>query len=49
VEVQLWSNEELRQNGAVRPSWIDWLENEDGNRKVRSVHRGWLHSIVVTE
>lgn len=49
VEVQLWSNDELRQNGAVRPSWVDWLENEDGSRKVRSVHRGWLHSVIVTE
>jgi len=49
IEVQLWSNEELRQNGAVRPSWVDWLENENGNERVRSVHRGWLHSIVVTE
>ena len=49
VEVQLWSNEELRENSAVRPSWVDWLENENGNERVRSVHRGWLHSIVVTE
>jgi alpha-tubulin suppressor-like RCC1 family protein len=49
IEVQLWSNEELRQNGAVRPSWVDWLENENGNERVRSVHRGWLHSVVVTE
>jgi len=49
IEIQLWSNEEFRQNGAVRPSWLDWLESQDANRKVCSFHRGWMHSVVVTE
>ena len=50
IEVQLWSNEELRMQGAVRPSWVDWLENEKGDEvKVSSVHRGWMHTVVVTE
>ncbi|KAL7531687.1 hypothetical protein ACHAXR_007165 [Thalassiosira sp. AJA248-18] len=46
IEVQLWSHEELRQHGAVRPSWLDWLSAEE---KVCSVHRGWMHSVVVTD
>jgi len=49
IEIQLWSNEEFRQNGAVRPSWLDWLENQEAQEKVCSVHRGWMHSVVVTE
>ncbi|KAL3815581.1 hypothetical protein ACHAXA_001560 [Cyclostephanos tholiformis] len=49
IEVQLWSNEELRQHGAVRPSWVDWLESEKREEKVCSIHRGWMHSIVRTE
>jgi hypothetical protein len=49
IEVQLWSNEELRQQGAVRPSWADWLEREKGQEKVCSIHRGWMHSIVMTD
>ena len=49
IEVQLWSNEELRQQGAVRPSFVDWLESEKGHEKVCSVHRGWMHTIVRTE
>ncbi|KAL9189606.1 hypothetical protein ACHAXT_009281 [Thalassiosira profunda] len=49
IEVQLWSNEELRQHGAVRPSWMDWLEVQDKKERVRSVHRGWMHSVVVTD
>ena len=49
IEVQLWACEELRQQGAVRPSWVDWLESEKGRDKVCSVHRGWMHSIVLTE
>lgn len=53
IEVQLWSIEELREQGAVRPSWVDWLENNEGGsseeKKVCSVHRGWMHTIVVTK
>jgi len=52
IEIQLWSHEELRRQGAVRPSWLDWLDDNDGggrNERVRSVHRGWMHTIVVTE
>ncbi|KAL7543258.1 hypothetical protein ACHAWF_007355 [Thalassiosira exigua] len=50
IEVQLWSTEDLRQRGAVWPSWMDWLEGRGGGReRVRSVHRGWMHSIVVTQ
>jgi len=49
IEVQLWSTEELREHGAVRPSWVEWLEQEKGKEKVCSTHRGWMHSIVVTE
>jgi len=49
IEVQLWSTEELREHGAVRPSWVEWLEQEKGREKVCSTHRGWMHSIVVTE
>lgn len=49
IEVQLWSSEELRQQGAVRPSLVDYLESEKGNEKICSIHRGWKHSIVRTE
>lgn len=49
IEIQLWSREELRQFGAVRPSYLDWLNQEDRSQKVRSVHRGWMHTVVVTE
>mmetsp|Transcript_5228 Transcript_5228/g.11027 ORF Transcript_5228/g.11027 Transcript_5228/m.11027 type:complete len:574 (+) Transcript_5228:64-1785(+) len=49
IEIQLWSNEELRQYGAVRPSYLDWLDQEDESQKVLSVHRGWMHTVVVTE
>lgn len=49
IEIQLWSREELRQFGAVRPSYLDWLAQEDGLQQVRSVHRGWMHTVVVTE
>lgn len=56
IEIQLWSTEEMRWNGSVRPSWVDWLEECDaggvvgrGSRKVQSVHRGWMHTVIITE
>ena len=56
IEIQLWSQEEMRLNGSVRPSWVDWLEDEQrGNaecstrKKVKSVHRGWMHTVIITE
>ncbi|EJK59866.1 hypothetical protein THAOC_19855 [Thalassiosira oceanica] len=49
IESQLWSTEEMRLQSAVRPSFMDWVETERAEEKVHSVHRGWLHSIVVTE
>ncbi|KAL3790752.1 hypothetical protein HJC23_010031 [Cyclotella cryptica] len=55
IEIQLWSDEDLRLNGSVRPSWVDWLEEQTQDaqsgktKKVRSVHRGWMHTVVLTE
>ena len=49
IEIQLWSSEELRQFGAVRPSYLDWLEQEGSLHKIRAVHRGWMHTVVVTD
>jgi hypothetical protein len=61
IEIQLWSQEEMRSNASVRPSWVDWLEGQvdtgavdvgstgGGKRKrVQSVHRGWMHTVVIT-
>ena len=39
IEIQLLSSEELQQQGAVRPSWVDWLENEKGHEKICSIDR----------
>ncbi|KAL7467043.1 hypothetical protein ACHAXS_007322 [Conticribra weissflogii] len=53
VEMQLWSSEELRMHGAVRPLWVESLEGgwlRDGRKgRVKSVHRGWMHTIIVTD
>lgn len=53
LEVQLWSHEELREDATVVPLWLDQLvrdEQEKGNSgKVRTIHRGWLHTVVVTD
>jgi hypothetical protein len=56
IEIQLWSQEEMRLNGSVRPSWVDWFEEQrevrhasDTMEKVKSVHRGWMHTVVITE
>jgi alpha-tubulin suppressor-like RCC1 family protein len=42
MEVHLW--EDLRSDGVFEPAWVQNL----GSPSVKMVHRGWLHTIVVT-
>lgn len=44
LQAHLWSNEDLRKNAAFTPTWIDHISHN-----VKSVHRGWLHTVVVTD
>ncbi len=37
IEIQLWSDEDLRLNGAVCPSWIDWLEEKNEEKMHKQV------------
>jgi len=46
LEVQFWSHEELREDAALRPLWMDQLGREE---RVRFVSQGWMHKVVVTD
>ena len=46
-QVHLWQNELLREHALFTPAWVDPLLNE--KLSIKSVHRGWLHTIVVTD
>ena len=47
LQFHLWHDPELREYGVFTPFWVDaMLEN---NLRIRSVHRGWLHTLVVTD
>ncbi len=45
LEVQLWSNEELRQEAVFEPAWVGSISASCD--RIKRVHRGWLHTIVV--
>ena len=45
-QVHLWKDEALRQYSLFTPAWCDHLLDED--QSVLSVHRGWLHTLIVT-
>jgi hypothetical protein len=57
LEVQLWSHEELRDGAAFEPGWVDplltYLEDsgadENIERGVQHVHKGWMHTLVTTD
>jgi alpha-tubulin suppressor-like RCC1 family protein len=46
LQVHLWSDEELRQEAVFTPAWMDYF---DDDTRIQSVHRGWLHTLVVTK
>lgn len=45
LEVQLWSNEELRQEAVFEPAWVESISASCD--RIKHVHRGWLHTVVV--
>jgi hypothetical protein len=44
LQVHLCSDEELRDYATFTPTWMDHFADN-----VRCVHRGWLHTVVVTD
>ena len=48
LQFHLWHDTELRDYGVFTPFWVDSLLDDD-NLRIRSVHRGWLHTLVVTD
>ena len=43
-QMNLWHNPELQEYAVFSPTWLDLFSNQ----KIESVHRGWLHTLVVT-
>jgi len=46
-QVHLWNDETLRDYAYFTPSYVDSLL--DQGHSIRSIHRGWRHTIIVTE
>jgi hypothetical protein len=44
-QMNLWSAPELQEHAVFSPTWLDLFTNQ----RIQSVHRGWLHTLVVTE
>ena len=45
-QVHLWNDEGLREYALFTPPWVDHIR--DQGQDILSVHRGWLHTIIVT-
>jgi hypothetical protein len=46
-QVHLWKDESLRDYALFTPSYVDSLLDE--GQSIKSIHRGWLHTIIVTK
>lgn len=44
LQVHLGSDEELQEQAVFTPVWCDYFED----KTIQSVHRGWLHTLIVT-
>jgi alpha-tubulin suppressor-like RCC1 family protein len=49
LQVHLWKDPELQEYAVFTPSWVDQLLEEDSTMRIRSVHRGWIHTIIATD
>lgn len=47
LQMHLWLEESLRDFTAFTPGYVDTLW--DQGHVVKSIHRGWLHTLIVTE
>ena len=45
LQANLWSDEELREHAVFTPAWVDYFED----KSIHSVHRGWLHTLIITK
>ena len=43
-QMNLWSNPELQHYAVFSPTWLDLFPD----KKIQSVHRSWLHTLIVT-
>ena len=43
-QMNLWDNPELQEYAVFSPTWLDLFSD----KRIESVHRGWLHTLVVT-
>eukprot|EP00536_Pseudo-nitzschia_multiseries_P011802 jgi/Psemu1/207003/e_gw1.422.34.1 len=46
-QVHLWNDETLREYAYFTPSYVDYLL--DRGESIRSIHRGWRHTLIVTD
>ena len=49
LQVHLWEDPELQEYALFTPAWVDRLLEEEPNLRIREVHRGWIHTVVVTD
>mmetsp|Transcript_30589 Transcript_30589/g.46325 ORF Transcript_30589/g.46325 Transcript_30589/m.46325 type:complete len:481 (+) Transcript_30589:152-1594(+) len=43
VQLLFWGDSEQREHAAFTPAWMDHF-----SEPIKSVHRGWLHTVIVT-
>ena len=49
LQLSLWEENDDNVDAAFAPIWLDRLLQTDQNMRIREVHRGWVHSVVVTD
>lgn len=45
LQVNLWSDEDLHEQAVFTPAWMEYFHD----KRIQSVHRGWLHTLIVTK
>lgn len=49
LQVHIWKDPSYQEYALFTPDWVDRLLEEDSRVRIKQVHRGWLHTVIVSD
>lgn len=49
LQVHIWEDPGYQEYALFTPDWVDRMLDEDSRVRIKEVHRGWLHTVILTD
>lgn len=49
LQAHLWEDPDYQEYALFTPEWVDRFLEEDSRACIKEVHRGWLHTVILTD